>query len=185
MENDILSIIERESAGFSKGQRLIAKYILENYDKAAFMTAGKLGKTVGVSESTVVRFAAELGYDGYPEMRKVLQEVVRNKLTSVQRIEVASEQINGENIVDSVMTADADRIQTTLESINRGDFDRAVSTIINAKKVYINLFLISLTLKASRNFFNILNLLCCSTKCFYFFFCRCTECINFNLKLLS
>ena len=101
------------------------------------MTAGKLGKTVGVSESTVVRFAAELGYDGYPEMRKVLQEVVRNKLTSVQRIEVASEQINGENIVDSVMTADADRIQTTLESINRGDFDRAVSTIINAKKVYI------------------------------------------------
>ena len=135
--NDLMNKIQNNLSTFSKGQRLIAKYIIEHYDKAAFLTASKLGSTVGVSESTVVRFAAELGYDGYPEMRKVLQEVVRNKLTSVQRIEVASEQINGENIVDSVMTADADRIQTTLESINRGDFDRAVSTIINAKKVYI------------------------------------------------
>ena len=137
MENDILSVIEREAPGFSKGQRLIAKYILENYDKAAFMTAGKLGKTVGVSESTVVRFAAELGYDGYPEMRKVLQEVVRNKLTSVQRIEVATEQIDGENIIDSVMAADAERLHVTLESVNREDFDRAVNAIVNAKKVYI------------------------------------------------
>ncbi len=137
MENDILSIIEREAASFSKGQRLIAKYILENYDKAAFMTAGKLGKTVGVSESTVVRFAAELGYEGYPEMRKVLQEVVRNKLTSVQRLEVANEQINGENIIDSVMNADAERIHSTLESIDRTAFDQAVNTIVNAKRVYI------------------------------------------------
>lgn len=137
MENDILAVIEREASSFSKGQRLIAKYILENYDKAAFMTAGRLGKTVGVSESTVVRFAAELGYEGYPEMRKVLQEVVRNKLTSVQRIEVANEQINGENVIDSVMTADAERIHTTLENVNREDFDRAVESIINAKRLYI------------------------------------------------
>lgn len=72
MDKDILTLISRDNSGFSKGQRLIAKYILENYDKAAFMTAGKLGKTVGVSESTVVRFAAELGYDGYPGMRKGL-----------------------------------------------------------------------------------------------------------------
>ncbi|MCI9468597.1 MAG: MurR/RpiR family transcriptional regulator [Oscillospiraceae bacterium] len=137
MENDILAVIERESASFSKGQRNIAKYILENYDKAAFMTAGKLGKTVGVSESTVVRFAAELGYDGYPEMRKVLQEVVRNKLTSVQRIEVATEQIDEENLIDSIMTADAERVRITLESVDREAFDRAVSAIVNAKKVYI------------------------------------------------
>lgn len=137
MENDILAVIERESAGFSKGQRNIAKYILENYDKAAFMTAGKLGKTVGVSESTVVRFAAELGYEGYPEMRKVLQEVVRNKLTSVQRIEVATEQIDEENLVDAIMTADAERVRSTLESVNRENFDRAVNAIVNAKKVYI------------------------------------------------
>lgn len=137
MENDILAVIGRESANFSKGQRLIAKYILENYDKAAFMTAGRLGKTVGVSESTVVRFAAELGYEGYPEMRKVLQEVVRNKLTSVQRIEVAMEQIKEENLIDSIMNADAERVRVTMERVNREDFDRAVNAIINAKKVYI------------------------------------------------
>ena len=137
MENDILSVIEREIPGFSKGQRLIAKYILDNYDKAAFMTAGKLGKTVGVSESTVVRFASELGYDGYPEMRRVLQDVVRNKLTSVQRIEVANEQINETNLVSSVMTADAERIQNTMEQINRDDFNHAVNSIINGKHVYI------------------------------------------------
>ncbi len=137
MENDILSVIEREVPGFSKGQRVIAKYILDNYDKAAFMTAGKLGKTVGVSESTVVRFASELGYDGYPEMRRVLQEVVRNKLTSVQRIEVANEQIDESNIVDSVMTADAERIRVTLENIRREDFDRAVNAILGAKRIYI------------------------------------------------
>lgn len=137
MENDILSIIERESPGFSKGQRRIAKYILDNYDKAAFMTAGRLGKTVGVSESTVVRFASELGYDGYPEMRRVLQDVVRNKLTSVQRIEVANEQNKERNIINSVMTADAERIQTTMEQINREDFDRAVNSILNGKHVYI------------------------------------------------
>ena len=137
MENDILSIIAREIPSFSKGQKLIAKYILENYDKAAFMTAGKLGKTVGVSESTVVRFASELGYDGYPEMRRVLQEVVRNKLTIVQRIEVANEQINEHNIVDSVMTADAERIQATLEHIDREDFNQVVRAIMEAKRVYI------------------------------------------------
>ena len=137
MENDILSVIEREVPGFSKGQKLIAKYILDNYDKAAFMTAGKLGKTVGVSESTVVRFASELGYDGYPEMRRVLQEVVRNKLTSVQRIEVANEQIDESNIVDSVMNADAERIHVTLENIDRDEFDRAIKAVLGAKRIYI------------------------------------------------
>jgi len=137
MDNDILSVIARSVPAFSKGQRLIAKFILENYDKAAFMTAGKLGKTVGVSESTVVRFASELGYDGYPEMRRVLQEVVRNKLTTVQRIEVATAQHEEGTIMDAVMSADAERIHSTLENINRADFDRAVNMILNAKRIYI------------------------------------------------
>jgi DNA-binding MurR/RpiR family transcriptional regulator len=102
MDKDILSNISKQARGFSKGQRLIAKYVSENYDRAAFMTAGKLGKTVGVSESTVVRFAAELGYDGYPGMRKALQDMIRNRLTSVQRIDVAKEQIDGGNILEAV-----------------------------------------------------------------------------------
>ena len=103
MDRDILALIARESTGFSKGQRAISKYILENYDKAAFMTAGRLGRTVGVSESTVVRFAAELGYDGYPGMRKALQEMIRNRLSSVQRIEVAKEFMEAENVLKSVL----------------------------------------------------------------------------------
>ena len=91
MDNDILTILQERKAKFSKGQRLIAKYITESYDKAAFMTANRLGKTVGVSESTVVRFAVDLGFDGYPSMQKAMQEMVMNRLTSVQRLEVASD----------------------------------------------------------------------------------------------
>ena len=89
MGSSLFNTIQSQYAGFSKGQKLIAKYICEEYDKAAFMTASKLGKTVGVSESTVVRFATELGYDGYPALQKAVQEMIRNRLTSVQRIDVA------------------------------------------------------------------------------------------------
>ena len=88
MNRDILAVIQENMPTCSKGQRRIANYILESYDKAAFMTASKLGKIVGVSESTVVRFAAELGYDGYPSMQKSLQKMIRRRLNSVQRIEV-------------------------------------------------------------------------------------------------
>ncbi len=137
MERDVLAVIENGSVGFSKGQRHIAKYILENYDKAAFMTAGKLGKTVGVSESTVVRFAAELGYDGYPGMRKALQEMIRNRLTSVQRIEVAKELIDDANVLKAVLTADMEKLQKTIEDIDKISFDAAVDAIINANHVYI------------------------------------------------
>lgn len=137
MEKDILSLISDESAGFSKGQKLIAGYILENYDKAAFMTAGKLGKTVGVSESTVVRFAAELGYDGYPGMRKALQEMIRNRLTSVQRIEVAREIMDESDILSASLNSDIEKIQSTLEDIDRSSFNAAVDAIISAKHVYI------------------------------------------------
>ena len=108
MEKDLLAILSEGSRKFSKGQRIIAKYILSNYDKAAFMTAGRLGKIVGVSESTVVRFASELGYDGYPSMRKALQEMIRNRLTSVQRIEVAKDMIDDTDIVRSVINSGTD-----------------------------------------------------------------------------
>lgn len=137
MEKDILALLSRENNGFSKGQKRIAKYIYENYDKAAFMTAGKLGQTVGVSESTVVRFASELGYDGYPGMRKAIQEMIRSRLTSVQRIEVARETMNEENIFQAVLTADAEKLQATLDECDQRSFNEAVDLIINAKHIYI------------------------------------------------
>lgn len=137
MERDILSLINRENIRYSKGQRMIIKYITENYDKAAFMTAGKLGKTVGVSESTVVRFASELGYDGYPGMRKAMQEMVRNRLTAVQRIEVAKEQIDRDDLLDAVLSADMEKLHNTMDEVNKDDFNRAVEMILNAKNVYI------------------------------------------------
>lgn len=137
MERDILARLARENSGFSKGQRKIAKYVLDNYDKAAFMTAGKLGATVGVSESTVVRFASDLGYDGYPEMRKALQEMIRSRLTSVQRIEVAHETMDEENILRSVLTADMEKLHITLDECDEASFNEAVETILNAKHIYI------------------------------------------------
>ena len=137
MDRDVLAVISNENNHFSKGQRLIAKYILENYDKAAFMTAGRLGNTVGVSESTVVRFAADLGYDGYPGMRKALQEMIRNRLTSVQRIEVAKDFIDDTNVLKAVLTSDIEKLQKTVEEIDKQSFDKAVDAIINAKNVYI------------------------------------------------
>lgn len=136
MERDILAKLSRNTGSFSKGQRCIAKYILENYDKAAFMTASRLGRAVGVSESTVVRFAAELGYDGYPAMRKALQDMIHNRLTSIQRIEVAKELMK-EDILDSVLCADMEKLQTTLDECDRGSFDEAVDTLVNAGHVYI------------------------------------------------
>lgn len=137
MEKDVLAVIASNNIHYSKGQRRIAKYIQENYDKAAFMTAGRLGNTVGVSESTVVRFAAELGYDGYPGMRKALQEIIRNRLTSVQRIEVAKDLINGSNVLKAVLTADMEKLQKTIEDLDPKSFDAAVDAIIGANHVYI------------------------------------------------
>ena len=137
MEKDILSVIARESAGFSKGQRQIAKFITENYDKAAFMTAGKLGTTVGVSESTVVRFAAELGYDGYPGMRKALQEMIRNRLTSLQRIEVAKDLFDDRDVLHAVLTTDMEKLELTRSEVDQDSFNKAVESILGAEHVYI------------------------------------------------
>ena len=137
MSKDILSAIQSDMASFSKGQKRIANFILESYDKAAFMTASKLGKTVNVSESTVVRFAAELGYDGYPSMQKALQEMIRNRLTSLQRIEVSNDRIGNQDIVSMVMQSDIEKIRMTLEEMDRTSFEMVVDTIVKARRIYI------------------------------------------------
>lgn len=137
MERDILALINKETKHLSKGQKQIAKFISENYDKAAFMTAEKLGRMVGVSESTVVRFASDLGYDGFPGMRRAMQDMVRNRLTAVQRIEVAKETIGHDNILESVLGADIEKLQTTLQEIDQNSFNAAVQAILNAKTIYI------------------------------------------------
>lgn len=137
MAKDILSLIQREMPGFSKGQKRIANYILTSYDKAAFMTASKLGQTVDVSESTVVRFAAELGYDGYPAMQRTLQEMIRNKLTAVQRIQVSNDRLAHQDTLSTVLQADVENLRLTLEEVDREAFARAVQAILRAKRVYI------------------------------------------------
>lgn len=137
MKDDILAILEEKEPTFSKGQRRIAGYITDSYDKAAFMTASRLGKMVGVSESTVVRFAVELGFDGYPEMQKAMQEMVMNRLTSVQRIEVANDRIGNQDILGKVLQADAEKIRQTAETISHDDFKTAVDAIFRANHVYI------------------------------------------------
>ena len=137
MTADILSCIHNKMNTFSKGQKRIAAYILESYDKAAFLTAGALGKTVRVSESTVVRFAAELGYDGYPAMQKALQEMVLNRLTAVQRIEVASERMGAQDIVSTILQSDMEKLRTTQERIDRRAFSGAVGALLSARRIYI------------------------------------------------
>lgn len=137
MPRDILQLIQSNMPTFSKGQKRIAAFIQESYDKAAFMTASKLGKTVDVSESTVVRFAAELGYEGYPAMQRALQEMIRTKLTSVQRIEVANNRIGDQDVLSMVLQSDIDKIRMTLEEIDREDFSGAVDAIVGAKRIYI------------------------------------------------
>ena len=135
--NDLINKIQNELPDFSKGQKQIARFILEHYDKAAFMTASRLGATVGVSESTVVRFATELGYDGYPSMQKALQEMIRNKLTAIQRIEVSNDRIGDQDIMSMVMQSDIEKIRITLEETDRESFNQAVDMIIAAKRIYI------------------------------------------------
>ena len=137
MNQDILALIQENMNTFSKGQKRIAAFILESYDKAAFMTASRLGKKVGVSESTVVRFAAELGYDGYPDMQKSLQKMIRNRLTSVQRIEVTNDRIGDQDLVSMVLQSDMEKIRLTLEELDRDAFDHAVKAIVSAKRIYI------------------------------------------------
>ena len=137
MKENVLQTIQSGMEDFSKGQKRIAQYIQENYDKAAFMTAGRLGEAVNVSESTVVRFAAQLGYEGYPEMQKALQELIRGRLTSIQRIRASHEQISGQDVLSTVMQRDVAGIHAAIEGLDRGAFNAVVDKLLQAKHIYI------------------------------------------------
>lgn len=137
MKEDILSILEDKMPTFSKGQKRIAALITESYDKAAFMTASRLGKQAGVSESTVVRFAMELGYEGYPQMQKAMQEMVLNRLTSVQRMGITSDRMGSQDVVSTVLHADAEKLRQTCDTVDRAAFQSAISAILNAENIYI------------------------------------------------
>lgn len=134
---DLMRLIQGKFIRLSKGQKLIAEYILKNYDKAAFMTAAKLGVSVGVSESTVVRFANELGFSGYPKLQKALQELIKNKLTTVQRLELRNDYFSDGDALKGVLKADMENIRATLEKINQNTFEDVVKSIFEAKRIYI------------------------------------------------
>lgn len=135
--NDLRNRMNESYSKMSKAQKMLASYITDNYDKAVFLTASKLGEVVGVSESTVVRFATYLGYKGYPEFQNALEELVRNKLNSIQRMEVTYGRISQSDILESVLKSDAEKIHSTLEKIGQKAFDSAVDTILHAKHIYI------------------------------------------------
>ena len=137
MSKNVLQTIRSRTDSFSRGQKRIADYILMNYDKAAFMTAGHLGRKAQVSESTVVRFASQLGYDGYPNMQRALQELVRGKLTSLQRIQVSRDQMQEQDVLTGVMQRDMNSIHTAIEQIDRKEFQRVVELLLNAQHIYI------------------------------------------------
>lgn len=134
---DLLKIIQEKQSTFSKGQKQISSFILGHYDKAAYMTAAKLGALVGVSESTVVRFANELGFAGYPELQHSLQEMIRSKLTTIQRIEITNDRIGESDLLEKVLNSDIDKIKHTLEEIDRTSFENAVDDLIGAQMIYI------------------------------------------------
>ena len=137
MAKSILHTIEGNLGEFSKGQKRIAGYILENYDKAAFMTASKLGKLVGVSESTVVRFATVLGYDGYPSMQRALQEMIRSRLTSTQRIQQAGELLDQQDVLGAVLNTDIENLRELEAQADREAFNNVVERIRKARNIYI------------------------------------------------
>lgn len=137
MKRNLLSEIEERMPTFSKGQKMISNYILDNYDKAAYMTAAKLGAIVQVSESTVVRFAIEMGFTGYPEFQHALREMVRTRLTSFQRMAVTSDLIGDGDLLTKVLLSDIEKIRKTIEEIDRDAFAAAVDSIVSAKHIYI------------------------------------------------
>jgi len=136
-KQDLMKLIQTKFSRLSKGQKLIAEYILKHYDKAAFLTAAKLGTSVGVSESTVVRFANELGYSGYPALQKALQEIIKNRLTTVQRIELSNDLISDGNALKDVIKSDIENLRATLEKIDYRVFEEVIKNIFEAKKIYI------------------------------------------------
>ena len=137
MKQNLLQQLRERMPTFSKGQKQIAGYILEHYDRAAYMTASKLGGVVNVSESTVVRFADELGFSGYPELQRALQELAKTHLTAAQRMEVADSLLGKDNVLEKVLLGDAEKIRHTLESLDRDAFSAAVEKIVSARNIYI------------------------------------------------
>lgn len=134
---DLISLIKVNFPRLSKGQKLIAEYILNHYDKAAFMTASKLGEMVGVSESTVVRFANALGFSGYPSLQRALQELIKNKLTTVQRLSMSNSYSDNSTLLKKILKADMDNIRSTIDEISNEEFEKVVDCIYNANRVYI------------------------------------------------
>ena len=135
--NELISRIDARYGKMSKGQKRLADYVKGNYDKAVFLTAAKLGEIVGVSESTVVRFATQLGYSGYPGFQKALEELVRNKLNSIQRMEVTYGRISQSEILETVLQSDIEKIKLTLGAIDHAAFNLAIDTILNARRIYV------------------------------------------------
>ena len=136
-ENNVFKMISDLVPSLSKGHKRIAAFIIDHYDKASYMTAAKIGEATGVSESTVVRFACEMGFDGYPALQKTLKETVKNKLTSMQRIEVSSAKIKEEGILKSVLQSDMEKLKLTLDEIDEEGFEKIVETLLGARKIYI------------------------------------------------
>ena len=135
--NDLPNRINARYHSMSKGQKLLSAYITDNYDKAVFLTAAKMGEVVGVSESTVVRYATFLGYSGYPQFQEALEELVRNKLNSVQRMEVTFGHVGQTEVLENVLQSDAEKLKSTLEKIDRDAFNQAVETILAARRIYV------------------------------------------------
>lgn len=134
---DIITYLKKHRDGMSKSHKKIVDYITEHYDKAAFMTAAKLGEVVGISESTVVRFAYELGYDGFPRFQRVLREFVKSKLTAVQRMQITSSKFAERDILSTVLSSDIEKLRQTMENVSVDDFADAIGTISSAKRIYI------------------------------------------------
>ena len=137
MQDNPIEEIKNRMGEFSKSQRLLGNFITEHYEKAAYMTASRLGSTVGVSESTVVRFAIEMGYEGYPEMQKAIQDYSKTRLTALQRLDITNNRVAPDNVLKSVLQQDTDRIKATLDLNDEATFNAAVDRIINARNIYI------------------------------------------------
>ncbi len=137
MKHDLMKQLEERMPSFSKGQRRIATYLIQHYEKAAYMTAARLGEAVNVSESTVVRFATELGFEGYPEFQRAMQAIIRTRLTAAQRIEVTNQWIGDGDLPGKILSSDADKIRHTAEALDRVAFDGAVQMLLNAENIYI------------------------------------------------
>ena len=134
---NLLQRIEKKESSFSKGQKRLAAYITENYDIAAYLTASKLGKEAGVSESTVVRFAYQLEYEGYPDLQKAIQVIVKTNSNSIQRMSLSSKRYQEKGVLKSVLYTDADRLRETISDVDSEEFDKAVNMINKARRLYI------------------------------------------------